>query len=133
MPLAYLRGYRLQAKKEGQEAVIDLPSLAEKLMARRLMDKSFFSMTHEEVIYLCEAVMSCPSDAVPVDGWQPPRIERGELIFPADCHPQYRWWTPGGRSLRQTLAELGAPEEIVARYVPDRRGLGARPKGGARD
>ncbi|MCK9173552.1 MAG: hypothetical protein M0O99_08700 [Desulfuromonas thiophila] len=106
--------------------MIDLPKLAEKLMARKLMDKSFFSMTHGEILYLCEAVLSCPSDAVPVDGWQPPRIERGELIFPTDCHPRYRWWTPGGQSLRQTLIELEAPFEVARRYVHGPEGQGSQ-------
>lgn len=40
----------------------------------------------------------------------------GNLITPLDCPPRYRWWQ-GGQSPRETLRELGAPEEMFARYT----------------
>ena len=42
--------------------------------------------------------------------------DRGELIIPTNCHPRFRWWN-GGQSIRETLREIGAPPEVVARYV----------------
>src|SRR4051812_47189526 len=42
--------------------------------------------------------------------------DRGELIIPLTAAPQYRWWA-GGQSIRDTLRELGAPPEVLGRYV----------------
>jgi len=41
---------------------------------------------------------------------------RGELIIPCNADPRYHWWA-GGQSIRETLLELGAPLDMVARYV----------------
>jgi hypothetical protein len=41
--------------------------------------------------------------------------ERG-LIIPSNCPDKYRYWA-GGQSLRETLQELGASEEIMNRYT----------------
>jgi hypothetical protein len=41
---------------------------------------------------------------------------RGELIIPCEAAPHYRWWS-GGQSIRETLQELGASLDVVARYV----------------
>src|SRR5262249_10590587 len=40
----------------------------------------------------------------------------GELIIPFDCNPRYQWWA-GGQTIHETLRELGAPPEILSRYV----------------
>ena len=47
---------------------------------------------------------------------QPYLTPAGELIVPFDAAPRYRWWA-GGQSIRATLRELGAPPEVLARYV----------------
>jgi hypothetical protein len=41
---------------------------------------------------------------------------RGELIIPFNADPRYHWWA-GGQSIRETLRELGAPPEVLDRYV----------------
>jgi hypothetical protein len=41
---------------------------------------------------------------------------RGELIIPFTADPRYHWWA-GGQSIRETLLELGAPPDVMARYV----------------
>ena len=41
---------------------------------------------------------------------------RGELIIPFFSDRRYHWWA-GGQSIRETLRELNAPPEILARYV----------------
>lgn len=47
----------------------------------------------------------------------PPYItDRGELIIPLTSDRRYHWWN-GGQSIRETLRELHAPAEVLARYV----------------
>ena len=41
---------------------------------------------------------------------------RGELIVPFNSDPRYHWWN-GGQPVRETLLELDAPPEVLARYV----------------
>jgi len=40
----------------------------------------------------------------------------GILVIPSECDEKYRWWA-GGQSIQATLAELGAPPEIITKYV----------------
>ena len=42
--------------------------------------------------------------------------ENGELIIPFDCEPKYRWWA-GGQSVRATLLELNAQQEVLCNYM----------------
>jgi hypothetical protein len=42
--------------------------------------------------------------------------QAGNLIIPLDCPARYRWWQ-GGQSPRETLRELGATGEMLARYT----------------
>jgi hypothetical protein len=42
--------------------------------------------------------------------------ERAELLIPFNAAPRYHWWA-GGQSILDTLRELGAPPDVVARYV----------------
>lgn len=54
-----------------------------------------------------------------IDPENPPRPylnKRDELVIPSECHPRYRWWN-GGQSVRETLRELGASPDVMARYV----------------
>jgi hypothetical protein len=46
--------------------------------------------------------------------------ERGELMIPLTVEQKYRWWD-GGHSLHETLRELGASAETIARYVEPQR------------
>jgi hypothetical protein len=46
--------------------------------------------------------------------------DQGELIIPLTVDPKYRWWS-GGQSLYDTLRELGASPEMLARYVEPER------------
>lgn len=41
---------------------------------------------------------------------------RGELIIPFNADRRYHWWV-GGQSILKTLRELGAPPDVIARYV----------------
>ena len=47
---------------------------------------------------------------------RPYLTSRGELIVPRDANVKYHWWAEG-QGLRQTLEELGASPDILARYV----------------
>lgn len=44
--------------------------------------------------------------------------ERGTLIIPTDSNPKYHYWK-GGQSVVTTLKELGAPLEVLRRFVND--------------
>ena len=41
---------------------------------------------------------------------------RGELIIPFTADPRYHWWA-GGQSIHETLRELSAPPDVLARYI----------------
>ena len=48
--------------------------------------------------------------------------ETGELIIPSDAPAKYKWWD-GGQSIKETLEELKAPEDVVHRYIAQKSGL----------
>ena len=97
--------------------MINLPDLADRLNQYGIMNKSFLSMTKTEIQLLISAVYSCPGDDVPVNGWDKPRIEDGQLVLTFDVHPKYHWWTPDGQSIYETLIEIGAPWEVAKKYL----------------
>ena len=101
--------------------MIDFKQIGEFFTRSRLWDKPFNQFTKDEIDALCEAVLSAPDMAqVPPDGWKHPYInQRGELVYPVDCHPSEVWWKPGGKSIIQTLDELNAPLDVWRRYVPE--------------
>jgi hypothetical protein len=53
---------------------------------------------------------------------KPYLTETGELIIPSDTPAEYKWWD-GGQSVKETLEELNASEEVVHRYVDQKKGL----------
>ena len=40
----------------------------------------------------------------------------GDLCIPVDSDPRFHYWLPGGQSIQQTLAELGATRATLDRY-----------------
>lgn len=99
--------------------MINLPDLAERLQDAGLLQKSFLECTRSEILQVCEAVLSSIGEDIPPDGWSQPRLEGNRLVIPCDCHPQYRWWTPDGQSIGETLTELDAPYDVAVRYWPN--------------
>jgi hypothetical protein len=97
--------------------MINLPDLADRLNQYGIMNKSFLSMTKTEIQLLINAVLSCPDETVPPDGWDKPRIEDGALILTFNSHPKYHWWTPDGQSIYETLIEIDAPYEVARQYL----------------
>ncbi len=53
---------------------------------------------------------------------KPYLTETGELIISSDTPAEYKWWV-GGQSVKETLEELNASEEVVRRYVDQKKGL----------
>ncbi len=53
---------------------------------------------------------------------KPYLTETGELIIQSDAPVEYKWWD-GGQSVKETLEELNAPEEVVNRYINQNKGL----------
>lgn len=50
-------------------------------------------------------------------GKEQPYIDgSGLLRIPLDCKHRYKWWD-GGQSILDTLLELKAPCEVIARYI----------------
>jgi len=45
-----------------------------------------------------------------------PFLRNGELIIPSDSDDKYRYWA-GGQSIFNTLLELGAPDEVIEKYI----------------
>ena len=103
--------------------MVNLPALAARLQDAGIISKSFLDCTREEIMTICEAVYSCPDpEFVPASGWAKPIIYRTEdgrtgLSIPLAAHPKYRWWTPDGQSVEQTLIELQAPFDIAKNYI----------------
>ena len=45
--------------------------------------------------------------------------ERGNLVIPFTCADnRYKYWKKEGLSLEEILEEIGAPEDVTARYLP---------------
>lgn len=103
--------------------MINLPDLAARLQDAGIINKSFMECTREDIEKLVSAVFSCPDmQEVPAGGWVKPILYQTEdgrrgLSIPYAAHPKYRWWTPTGQSVEQTLLELQAPYDIAKQYV----------------
>lgn len=55
-----------------------------------------------------------------MDDKKPYLNENGDLIIPFECADHaYKYWKKEGRSLAETLKELGAPEDVWNRYTFD--------------
>ena len=57
-----------------------------------------------------------------IEQLRPYLTDSGELIIPTDVPEKYKWWA-GGQSIKETLAELNASDEVVHRYVDQKIGL----------
>lgn len=98
--------------------MVDLKKIGEWLIRKNLMDKPFNQFSKDDIMGLVTVVLSSPGYSVPPGGWKKPFINQaGELIYPPETHPAYRYWDPDGKSIFETLKELNAPQEIVDRYV----------------
>lgn len=53
---------------------------------------------------------------------KPYLTENGALIISSDVDPKYKWWA-GGQSIKQTLEELEAPQEVIKRYIDQKKGI----------
>ena len=79
-----------------------------------LMDKNFRDMDESDLERVAEAVMDALEDFGRC--WEPPRISMNNtLIIPWNAPLKYRYWQ-GGQSIMETLEELGADEEVKAKY-----------------
>lgn len=97
--------------------MVSLPELAERLQRAGLLQKAFLDCTRSEICQVIEAVFSSIGDEVPPQGWQRPRLEGETLIIPLEVHPDYRWWTKEGASVREILLEVQAPYHVAKKYA----------------
>jgi hypothetical protein len=103
--------------------MINLKRLARFISENKMWDKPLRQLNQLEIRRLAEAFFGALEGAPPC-GWTPPYIdERGRLVIPFNAPPKYRWWQ-GGQPLLETLDELGATEEIKAKYTPSGYGEG---------
>ncbi len=97
---------------------INLNHLATRLNETGLMNKSPAEMKTLEIKWLCEIIHESTNNK---DGWTPPYISgNGDLIIPFNAPAKYRYWAPGGQSIKATLKELGANSDMIERYAPAR-------------
>ena len=97
----------------------DVNLIAVWLTENKLFEKRFCDMNRTEISDFCEQVHIATD---PQAGYVPPYInENQELIIPFNTPGKYRWWK-GGQSIKETLEELGATEEIMKRYLDQKSG-----------
>ncbi len=57
-----------------------------------------------------------PAKSIDETDWPQPYIDKnGTLVIPLNSEPKYHWWN-GGQSIRGTLRELGASDDILKKY-----------------
>ncbi len=98
--------------------MVDLKKIGEWFTKNNLWATPFNQFSEDQMKNLVTVVLSSPSHRVPPGGWKKPFLNQaGELIYPLETHPAYRYWDPDGKSVFETLKELNAPREIIERYV----------------
>jgi len=96
-----------------------MPSLNLKVVGKffsenKLWDKPFRDFSESDIELLADAIMNSLEDFGAC--WEPPYISMsGCLLIPWNAPKKYRWWQ-GGQSVMETLNELGASEEVKAKY-----------------
>lgn len=100
--------------------MIDLNTIGEYITRKELWGRAFGDLSQGEMQDLCFAILEAVNHE---SGFEPPRIEKGGLIIPVKSPMKYRWWA-GGQSIEKTLDELGASDEIKAKYIPTNAGKG---------
>jgi hypothetical protein len=106
----------------GLAEMIDLKRFAGLISDRikNVWQRPLSDLNEDEIKALIESAWSCPDGTnTPPGGWEKPRIENDTLMIGFRTHPKYRWWTPDGQSVYQTLKELDAPQHVVNAYVPE--------------
>lgn len=98
--------------------MIDLKKIGEHFTRKGLWEKAFNQFSRDEILELAQVFFSSPGPDVPADGWQSPYVQDGKFVIPFDCHPKYRWWTPSGQPALKTMREIGAPDDVIRRYLP---------------
>ena len=99
---------------------IDLERVGEYLSDAGLWQKMFCQLDEQEIRGVGEAIVEASS---PVADYVPPYIENGVLKIPFRAPLKYRYWQ-GGQSVKETLEELGASDEVKQKYIP--KGYGER-------
>ena len=98
----------------------DLVRLGEFLGDAGLWDKCFRELNEMEIRDVCRVIVEA---SCPVADFVPPYIENGVLKIPFQAPLKYRYWQ-GGQSIKETLDELGAGDDIKRQYIPEGYGEG---------
>jgi len=84
--------------------MVDLKKIGAFFTEKKLWEKPFNQWTREEMEELASVFLSSPGPDVPPGGWQEPRIDdAGRVFIPCRVHPKFRWWTPDGMSIVETI------------------------------
>ena len=93
---------------------VDLAVIGEFFTENNLWDKPFGQFDQQQILRLVGSVHEATDYEA---GWQPPYIEKGNLVIPFNAPKKYQWWQ-GGQRVWETLNEIGATEETLKRYRP---------------
>lgn len=104
--------------------MVDKRKIGEWFTKNNLWGTAFNQFSEKQIDDLIIVILSSPGYQVPPGGWVKPFINQaGELIIPPEAHPKYRYWLADSQSIFETLKEIGAPEEVVRRYVTLEEGM----------
>lgn len=100
---------------------IDFKKIGKYLTKNDLWEKPLSEFDHAEITGLCETILEATA---PEDGFVLPWLSPdGVLTIPYRAPAKYRYWK-GGQSLLETLVELGASDDIKAKYMQTGHGEG---------
>ena len=103
--------------------MINLPALAASLTEKGLIDKAFYAMNRDEVMALCEAVLSAHEPEQEVIPYISHAYHEPALVVPSNASKRFRRIGLIGddaiKTLADTLKMLGADYEMMRRYLGD--------------
>ncbi|MCP4665924.1 MAG: hypothetical protein GY849_06125 [Deltaproteobacteria bacterium] len=92
---------------------IAVDKLSKMLTDRKLWGTSFKDMKAVNLQEIAEIFLENIDPGIEYSS--PPSIIDGELRIPHNAPHKYRWWA-GGQSIKETLAELGADQDVIDKY-----------------
>ena len=94
---------------------LNLKKIGKFFSENNLWDKPFREFSESDIELLADTIMDSLEDFGAC--WGSPFISMsGCLCIPWNSPKKYRWWQQGGQSVMETLEELGANEEVKAKY-----------------
>ena len=89
--------------------MVYLKKLSKYLTETNKWDTNFRKISKDEMLEICNIIIDSTIDEVI------PYIKDECLIMPHNTHERFKWWA-GGQSIKQTLEDLNATEDVKRRY-----------------